>query len=468
MRASPRNIVLSAISRSLARVRVSREALILVALSGGTDSVAMLHALIDLRGAFGYRLAAAHLNHRIRGAESDRDEAFVRALCTRLGIELVVERAEGLDIAMPNLEEAARDSRHDFLRRTAERLGAAHVALGHHRDDQAETVLLRMLRGAGIAGLGAMDAAGPNRVVRPMLALSRKEIRAYLDEIGASFVEDSSNDSRAVMRNRIRHDLIPILEGYVPGVGARLAELSGEMRALDAYITREAALALDAMRTASGALDLARFASLDPALRAPVLRGFIAERIGSLRRIGRPHLDAMIALSMEGPPNGEISLPGGWRAVREYSQLRLTRRTAEIARAFSVLLALEGTTVVEGAGYSFEAAIVAAAEAKLEQHMLRDKNSALFDLAEIAMTGLSVRNFIPGDRVRPIGMNGTRKVKDVLIDSKVARGRRARVPIVVAADEIVWIPGLVRSGSGLLTRTSEAAVRISAREVSSN
>ncbi|MGB6553645.1 MAG: tRNA lysidine(34) synthetase TilS, partial [Candidatus Binataceae bacterium] len=229
MRTSPRNTVLSAISRSLERVRVSRDALILVALSGGADSVAMLHALIELRDLFGYRLAAAHLNHCIRGAESDRDEAFVRELCARLGIDLIVERAAGLDAAMPNLEEAARDARHDFLRRTAESLGAAHIALGHHRDDQAETVLLRMLRGAGIAGLGAMDEAGPNRIVRPMLSVSREDIRSYLRAIGALFVEDSSNDSAALMRNRVRHELLPTLEGYAPGVGARLAEFSGEM-----------------------------------------------------------------------------------------------------------------------------------------------------------------------------------------------------------------------------------------------
>ncbi|MGC1676709.1 MAG: tRNA lysidine(34) synthetase TilS, partial [Candidatus Binataceae bacterium] len=129
---------------------------------------------------------------------------------------------------------------------------------------------------------------------------------------------------------------------------------------------------------------------------------------------------------------------------------------------------LEGTTVVEGSGYTFDAMIVATAEAMSEKHRPKDKDTALFDLAEIAITGLSVRNFTPGDRVRPMGMNGTRKVKDVLIDSKVARERRLRVPIVVAEDDIVWIPGVVRSGRGLVTRASETAVRISAREVSSN
>jgi len=464
MRESPRNTVLNAISRAIARAQVSRDALILVAVSGGADSVAMLSALLDLRGGFGYRLAAAHLNHRIRGAESDRDEQFVRTMCARLGIDLVVERAAGLEAAMPNLEEAARDARHGFLRRSAERIGATHIALGHHRDDQAETVLLRMIRGAGIAGLGAMDEAGPGGILRPLLSLSREEIRAYLRAIGASFVEDSSNDSTAPMRNRIRHELIPALErDYVPGVGARLADLAGEMRALDAYVAREAAREYAAMRTAGGGIDRSRFAALDPALRAPVLRAFIGERIGSLRRIGRTHLDAIAALVLEGPPNGGVSLPGGWRAIREYSLLRLTRETAQVAQPFSVPLALEGTTIVEAAGYTFDAVAMAASEARMPEN----KAVALFDLREIAAFGLTVRNFAPGDRIRPIGMNGTRKIKEILIDSKLARERRARIPIVAAGEEAVWIPGLVRSGRGLVTSASETVLRISAREISS-
>lgn len=172
----------------------------------------------------------------------------------------------------------------------------------------------------------------------------------------------------------------------------------------------------------------------------------------------------MVSLVQGGPPNGEISLPGGWRAVRAYSTLRLTREPARIRSEFSVPLALEGATVVEAAGYAFDAVVMAAADAK----MPNNKSVALFDLREIAATGLTVRNFLPGDRVRPIGMNGTRKVKDVLIDSKMARERRARIPVVAAEDDVVWIPGVVRSGHGLLTSATETALRISAREVSSD
>ena len=453
-----------ALSRALVRARVGADALVLVALSGGADSVAMLHALVELRPAFGYRLAAAHLNHRLRGAESDRDEAFVRGLCARLGIDLVVERAAGLDAAMPNLEETARDARHAFLRRAAEHLGAAHIALGHHRDDQAETVLMRMLRGAGIAGLGAMDEAGPHGILRPMLSVSREEIRAYLRAIGAAFVEDGSNASAARMRNRIRHELLPELEGaYAPGVGARLAALASEMRALDAYVSREAARALAAMRMAAGGLDLVRFAALDPALRAPVVRAFIADRTGTLRRIARAHLDAVVNLIIEGSPSGEISLPGGWRGVRNGAELRLERATPRPEAPFTAQLSFEGTTVVEAADYSFETELLLAGQAKIPE----DKNSAVFDILELGPGRLLVRNFVPGDRVRPLGMAGSRKVKEVFIDAKIARERRPRVPIVVdeAENGVLWIPGIVRSRRGLLTASSQLALRISAHEI---
>jgi tRNA(Ile)-lysidine synthase len=473
MRGNSAQTVLRAISRVLNRAEVKPDSLIIAALSGGADSVAMVHALIELRAALGYRLAAAHLNHRIRGAESDRDEAFVRALCRKLEIDLVVERAQGLDAAMPNLEEAARETRHAFLRRAAAQTGAKHIALGHHRDDQAETVLARMLRGAGVSGMKAMDEIGAGGIVRPMLSLARDEIRGYLFEIGASSVEDSSNAWATPLRNRIRHDLIPALErDYAPRVSARLAAFAVEMRMLDAYVSREAARALDAMRRGDASLDASRFAELDPALRAPVLRAFIEASIGSLRRIGRAHLEAIERLVLHGPPNGEISLPGRWRAVREYSRLRLTGDPAPAAKRFAVALAFEGTTVVETAAYSFDSVVIGASEASAGNRLFEDKNSAFFDLREIATACLVVRNFAPGDRIRPFGMNGTRKVKDVLIDSKVGRERRARMPMVVVEDrgvsEIVWIPGIMRSDWAPVTSASETVLRIYARELSPN
>src|SRR6266446_2367323 len=209
------------------RARSSNESTgesILIALSGGPDSVALLHVLRELAPRFGLRLAAAHLNHRLRGAESDRDETFVRDLCSTLGVELAVEQSSGLDLAAPNLEERAREARYAFLAGAGAQLGASHIATAHHADDQAETVMLRLLRGAGAAGLGAMAetmtlAPTGVTILRPMLRVGRHEILRYLDSIGARFVSDSSNAHQGFLRNRVRMDLLPKLErDYAPGL----------------------------------------------------------------------------------------------------------------------------------------------------------------------------------------------------------------------------------------------------------
>ncbi|MBV8055649.1 MAG: tRNA lysidine(34) synthetase TilS, partial [Deltaproteobacteria bacterium] len=220
-------LVENTVARVMAGLRSGAHDRLLAAISGGPDSVAALYALQRIRGRAGYQLAAAHLNHGLRGSESDRDEKFVRELCGRLDIELVVERACGLKPA--NLEERARELRYEFLNRTADALKAQFIVLGHHQDDQAETILLRLLRGAGIAGLAAMAEWGPGRLVRPLLSLNRVAILAYLAAIGADYVVDSSNLDFAALRNRVRTGLLPQLaRDYSPGIARRLAELASE------------------------------------------------------------------------------------------------------------------------------------------------------------------------------------------------------------------------------------------------
>ncbi len=443
------------VAEALDRIGVRRDAIILLALSGGADSVALLHALIALRERFGYGLAAAHFNHHLRGDESDRDQAFVGELCARARIELVVGHAE--DLSGRNLEERARESRYRFLREAADRIGARHIVLAHHADDQAETVLMRLLRGTGVAGLRAMDEAGPGMLVRPMLSLGRGEIVDYLNAIGARFVTDSSNCSPAILRNRLRAELIPILErDYAPQLGRRLTELAAEMRSLDDFINVAAEAELDRTLAAGGSLDISRFAALHPALAAAVIRAFVRQRTGTLRRLTRAHVEAMRRLCIDGPPNGIINLPSGWRAERQYSRLRL-HSSSRIERAeFLIPIESEGTTIAPG--LVFEASVIAVGEAAMPTTPFE----AVFDAGRIRC-GLAARSFVPGDRIHPLGMEGTRKVKDVLIDHKVPRSRRAALPLVVAGDEIVWIPGMVRGNAALVTARTTAVVRLVAR-----
>ncbi len=445
------------VAAALDRIGLQRGELILLALSGGADSVALFHALLALRERFGYRVAAAHFNHHLRAEESDRDEAFVRALCARAGVELIVGHADRLGGS--NLEERARESRYEFLQGAADRLDARRVALAHHGDDQAETVLYRLLRGAGAAGLGAMAESGPGRLIRPLLALERVEILAYLNAIGAGFVTDSTNSSLAIVRNRLRAELIPALErDYAPGLRRRLGELAAEMRSLDDLLTAMADAELDRSLAAEGELDLARFATLHPALAGAVMRALVRRRTGSLRRLTRSHVEAMRRLALEGPPNGAVDLPGGWRAEREYGLLRLRESSPRTRPEFLVPIAFEGTTVLPAAGFIFEGASLSAGDAALPPNPL----VALFDADQIA-AGLAARSFVEGDRIRPLGMEGTRKVKQVFIDQKVPRARRAALPLVVNGGEVLWIPGLVRGCGALVTARTVRVVRLTAK-----
>lgn len=478
MARDPGNIVVGAVEAAMARAGVPRGALILVGLSGGPDSVALTSALLKLRARLGLRVAAAHFNHRIRGHEADRDEAFVRALCARLGVELIVERAEGLDpwISSANLEERAREMRRGFLARVADRLGADYVALGHHRDDQAETVLMRLMRGAGAKGMAAMAEHGPGRLIRPMLSLSRANIRSYLDACAMGFVEDSTNSSPDILRSRIRTELLPMLEReYAPGLGGRLAEIAAEMRSLDELVAAIAGRELDAMRRPGGALDVSGFGAVNRAVQPVTIRLFLTEQIGSLRRISRAHVEAVCQLILQGGPSDTIDLPGGWRVQREYNLIRLVAWRAErgtgaaaAAAGFSVPIARDGVTIVEAAGFKFEASARPVAADFDARGSMGDGSSALvamFDAARVADAGLVARNFLRGDRMHPMGMRGTRKVHDVFVDSKLPRAKRERFPIVMVGDEIAWLPGLARADCALVTEASEAVLRVEAFEI---
>jgi tRNA(Ile)-lysidine synthase len=433
---------------------------VLVAISGGADSTALLHAMLELREQFAMRIIAAHLNHRLRGAESDRDEDFVRDMCSRQNVQLIVERAETLAAHSSNLEERARKARHNFLNRGADSVGATHIALAHQADDQAETVLMRLLRGSGVAGLAAMSECGPGRLIRPMLALRRDDILAYLQELDLPYVDDSTNASPIFLRNKIRSELLPLLEReYAPGLGIRLTELADEMRSLDELVSAIAAREIESMWIAD-ALDVTKLLSLNRAVKAAVIRTFMMERIGELRRIDRNHIDAVLRLAVAGGPGDSIDLPRGWRASREYNLLRLSDTRPKTSLDYSVPVSFDGTTIVEPAGYAFEASTIGIADAAMPSNQL----VAMFDVAAVRESGLVVRNFVAGDRIHPLGMRGVKKVKSIFIDRKVPSSKRGSFPIVALDGEPAWIPGLVRGSQAIISSTTETVLRVQAYE----
>ena len=450
--------VIDPVTRFLAQIPDLDGRRILLALSGGADSVALFHALMTLRRKFHFELVAAHLNHGLRAAESDRDEAFVCELCARMGIELIVEGAWGLQKARGNLEARARVARHTFLSATAERIGADYIAMAHQADDQAETVMLRLLRGAGVTGLGAMAEFGAGKIIRPLLQVRRSAILEYLVAIGAGFVEDSTNASFKHDRNRVRHRLLPLLErDYAPGLPGRLVELATEMRLVDDLL---ATLSEDSLREClnpDGSLAVEPFRRLHPAVAAALMRRYVAAHTGNLVGFERSHIEALCTLARSGPPNGRIVLPYGWLSMRRYGKLLLLRSVKhnDVAPAFEVALELEGLTVVEWGRTIFRSALLP----RTLVPMPHDATEAVFDARSLS-PGLVARNFNPGDRITPLGVAGSRKVKDVFIEHKIPSDQRRRFPIVLLEGRVAWLPGLVRSNLALVTGQTTEVVRL--------
>lgn len=289
---------------------------VVVAVSGGPDSIALLDVLSSLDPRLS--LAVAHFNHGLRGAESDGDEAAVQNAAGARGLAFYRERAEGLRGAGArrgeSLEMAARSARYAFLARVARDTGADWVATAHHADDQAETVLLRLLRGSGAAGLSGMRTLAPLpgdgglRVWRPLLRATRAEIEAYCAQRGLATRQDQSNDDQSILRNRIRHELLPILETYNPGVRKVLARVA-ENAATDADVVETAARsALEALRRSGGAFDRAAFRELAPGLQRATLRALCAEASGDLEDVKAAGIEEAIAALDAPAHSAEVAL----------------------------------------------------------------------------------------------------------------------------------------------------------------
>ncbi len=401
---------------------------VVVGASGGPDSTALLHALH--RAAPGVTLHVAHLHHGLRGAAADGDAEFVEALAVELGAACTVERVEPAD----GSEDAARRARRAFLVRVADVVGARRVALGHTADDQAETVLHRVLRGTGLRGLGGMRPVA-GRFLRPLLGVRRAAVLDYLAEIGAAYRLDETNLDPAFTRNRIRHDLLPRLEaGYNPEVVAALTRLAAIAGAADDWIAAEvAALERAAVRRddrmvhveVAAALAAPRF------LRLALLRELIAETAGGAQGVGFEH--AAAASGLLDAPGPAVPLPGGVVARRSGGLLTLAPETGPVR--WEVAAAFPGMTLVEPAGVRVELTPVPP-----PADPVTPPGEAYLDAGRL-QPPLVLRNRRQGDRLRGLGAPGAQKLKQFLSDRKVPVAARDDVPLLVDRAGIVCVLG---------------------------
>jgi len=426
---------------------------VLVAVSGGADSVVLLSLLHRVAGEMSLYLEAAHLDHALRDA-SCADAKFVEELCLRLGVPLTMERRDVAAIAKQrkgNLEEVAREVRRDFLEKTAQAHNCHMVALGHHADDQAETFLLRLLRGAGTTGLAGMRMVN-EAIVRPLLPFYRTDLLAYLREEGLSWREDESNQDQTFTRNRIRHQLLPLLESFNPNISSQLAGLCEQMRQDDDFWLEQIAQELTRCgqwQNDSYVLDRSLLLELAPALAGRVIRAALQRVRGDLRGMTAAHIADILQLISQGPPQGELSLPGVWVA-RRYEDLLFRRQKPDPVNYFELVLNEHGTYQLPDGRLL---------HVSLQDHVCGESTEAVEFSQESLAFPLLVRHCQPGDRFRPSGMSGTKKLQDLFVDLKLPKEARQESLLLLKDEEVLWVVGL-RRGEGRRAINNAPVLRI--------
>lgn len=428
---------------------------VVMALSGGPDSLAMVHLLVGMRDELKIDLCIGHLNHCSRGDDSDEDERFVLALGESLGVKTFVDKidvAEERSRFKTSFQETARILRRRFLESALEKFGGNKIALGHVADDQVETVLINLLRGSGLKGLGGMSAVS-GRCVRPLLGCFKSEILQYLASKNLAFRVDKSNAKKDYLRNRIRLDLIPLLEkDYNPNFKQSILETANIIRDEDAYLSGlidefYPIVSLPCSEGEEGAkLSASKLSHYPFAIQKRLLRCAIFKIKGDLRRISSRHIQDVLKLLQSGISGKMISLPAGLAAVLRDGVLKIYKnprplsrvRSGDVYSTASAVLNIPGETGIAGSPVSFKAQLIPRADADYSAAV---PNRAWLDFDK---TGASIliRFFQPGDVFAPLGMSGAKKLKSFFIDAKVPREERRSIPILTtSANNIIWVYG---------------------------
>jgi tRNA(Ile)-lysidine synthase len=416
---------------------------VLVAVSGGPDSVALLYLLVRLGPRLGLDLGVAHYDHGLRGEDSRGDAGFVADLARGLGLRVHQGRGDVKVLAQTekiSLQMAARKLRLQFLRDTCRGQAYTRLALGHTADDQVELFWLRLFRGAGLEGLKGMWPATPQGLVRPLLAVGKAPLLAWLEQEGLSYRHDASNLSRSYLRNRVRLDLLPHLSQlYNPRLAQTIWRTQALLQEDERLLARETAAAWErvAHRLAADcfALDLDRFFRLEPALQRRVLRLGVTG-LGTDLTLTAPQVGALMALARGEKSGGLISLRENVQVARAGRALHLMKTLPDPPRESTPLPA--GPGEVESApGWRWQVS--------RRPHEPGDPwpppETAWLNPDQVSPP-LTIRSWRPGDRFWPQGAPGPKKLQDFLVDAKIPRWLRPHLPLVAAADEIVWVAGL--------------------------
>ena len=422
---------------------------VLVGISGGADSVCLLLLLERLQERFSVRLEGVHVHHGIRGAEADRDAAFAEELCRRLEIPYSLCRADVPAEARQkgiSLEEAGREARYREFQKICSERRLNKIAVAHHMDDAAETVLMQMLRGSGLRGLSGIPPVRGN-IVRPLLCCGRKEIEEWLREQGQPYCTDSTNLEADYTRNQIRLQILPALEKLQPRVKEHLWNTAGLCGELDQELTEEAENFLKKYSSRTEGemrIPLEPWAGLSISRRRYVLREAVRQFSGSVRDLGGVHVRQLMSLA-EGPVGKKLDLPGNAAARRSYGCLVLEEKIRPVP---------------ETKRFEAECSVF---PYKKGQKMPEKKYTKWFDYDKIK-SGAVLRTRQPGDYLQVLSGGGNKKLKEYFIEAKIPREQRDDWPVLADGSHILWVVGRRVSEAYKVTETTRRVLQVVVRE----
>jgi len=416
---------------------------ILVGVSGGADSLALLHILVHLQASLSIQVYAAHVNHGLRGDEAKADALFVEEKCREWGVPFFLKEEDVHHLSKVwriSEESAGRVVRYQFFEQVLNEIGGHKIALAHHRDDQAETILHHIIRGTGMKGLQGMSPVRDGKYIRPLLEVSRAEIEEYCRKNKLEFRVDRTNQESCYTRNKIRHLLIPfIAKEFNPNISetlVRMAEILREEEDFLQGICAEISAKICRAKEDLVEIEKAGFLSCHRAVKRRILRLSLEKLQHGLQELQLSHIDGVIDLVESSSVGSMLYLPGNILAYHDYDVLRLSiRAPAGPVGPIEYPLKIPGSVKVPEMG------IEVSAERIVKKGVLEFQPMCIFIDGDVVSGDLKVRNRRDGDRFKPIGMKGTKKLKDYFIDKKIPRLKRDLIPLVADERNIIWVAG---------------------------
>ncbi|RKD33883.1 tRNA lysidine(34) synthetase TilS [Thermohalobacter berrensis] len=418
---------------------------VLVGVSGGPDSMALLYILYEIRDYINFNLYVAHVNHGVRGKEADRDEEFVKKVCSKLDIPFYSKKVDMEEFAKKNRlsqEEAGRKIRYSFFREIIKKLGKGKIAVAHNKNDQAETLLMRFIRGTGIDGLKGMDYINGD-IIRPLLDVERKEIESFLENSGIKARIDKTNLKPIYKRNKIRLELIPyIRENFNENIINTLFRTSTIMKVESDFLENYSKKIQNEVLKNKGknevSIDRDKFLEQHIAIKNRILRNCIENIKGNLKGIEEKHISDMITLIKEGSTGKRIDLPNNLIIRISYDTIIIEKKKkSNKKKELYYTVKINGITEVEDFGFEISTKVLHKDDFKMES---KNKFIKYFDYDKIK-DNLYIRNRKPGDIFKPLGMRGRKKLKDFFIDEKIPREKRDLIPLLVDKENILWVIG---------------------------